>query len=543
MDKSKFVRHSKCPKCGSKDNLAIYSNGGEHCFSQGCGYHVNGDTGEVTVDFEENQSEVSMQGVVSAISDRRISKATCELFGVRVEYDTAGNISRHHYPYYSMNTNEVSLVKTRSVENKKFICSGSPTNVGLFGQNVCRGKGKFITITEGELDAMSVSEMFSNKWDVVSLRTGAQGARKDVQENLEFLEGYENVVLCFDTDPAGKSAVDSIKDLFSPNKLKIMTVPSPYKDANEMLVAKDITGFTKAWWDAKAYRPDGIVGGHEMWERLCASNNIKSIEYPWEGLNRLTKGFRRAELVTITSGSGMGKSSVIRELVHHCFVSTEDNIGVISLEETTERTIKGIMSIEAGYPMHLDESLKPEDMEPYYKKIMGSKRFYFFDHWGSTGEDNILSRIRYMAKALECKTIFLDHLAIIVSSQDGFSDERKAIDAIMTKLRTLVQELNVSLFLVSHLRRSSGKSHEEGGSISLNELRGSQAIAQLSDIVVGLERNQQHEDEYIRNTTVVRVLKNRYTGLTGPACYLNYSSDTGRISEVPKPLVDIEDEF
>lgn len=150
-----------------------------------------------------------------------------------------------------------------------------------------------------------------------------------------------------------------------------------------------------------------------------------------------------------------------------------------------------------------------------------------------------MSHVRYMAKALECKWIVLDHLSIVVSSQEG-GDERKNIDAIMTKLRSLVQELGIGLFLVSHLRRSNGTAHEDGGRISLSELRGSQAIAQLSDIVIGLERDQQHESEHIRNVTTLRVLKNRYTGLTGPATYLKYQSDIGRMQETGKPLGDVQ---
>ena len=161
-----------------------------------------------------------------------------------------------------------------------------------------------------------------------------------------------------------------------------------------------------------------------------------------------------------------------------------------------------------------------------------------FDHWGSTSEDNLLGRIRYMAKGLDCKWIILDHLSIVVSDQDN-NDERKAIDSIMTNLRKLVQETGVGLFLVSHLRRPSGsKAHEDGGKISLGELRGSAAIAQLSDIVIGLERDQQHADPTTRNTTCVRVLKNRFVGLTGPACYLYYDQESGRMIETSCPTGD-----
>lgn len=541
MSDGNFIGHEACTECGSSDGVGVWDNDTRHCFA--CNHHWYGPTNDRdnSVVRQHQVGRPKMEGTVAAIVDRRISQATCQKFGVQVEFKSDGSIFSHLYPYYSTGTNELLGVKKRLTDTKDFYYTGDNKNVGLFGQNKCSGRGKFVTLCEGEVDALSISEMFDRKWDVVSVRTGASGARKEVQSQLEWLEGYDQIVLCFDNDKAGKAAIDSIKDLFAPNKVKVVQFPEGFKDANDMLVAGKVQDFVKCWWDAKAYRPDGIVAGTEMWDRLCRSNNIKSVLYPWDGLNHLTKGFRRGELVTVTSGSGMGKSSFTRELEYYCLNATQGNIGVLALEESVERTIKGIMSMEAGYPMHLDENLTPEDMKPYYDKVMGTGRFYFFDHFGSTGEDNILSRVRFMAKALDCETIFLDHLSIVVSAQET-GDERKAIDSIMTKLRTLVQELNIALFLVSHLRRSAGKAHEDGGQISLSELRGSQAIAQLSDMVIGMERNQQHEDEEVRNTTTVRVLKNRYSGLTGPACYLRYDPESGRMIEVAKPQ-DVEDEF
>ena len=382
---------------------------------------------------------LEVAGVVADIPDRRISAKTCRKFNVTVEYSSDGSISKHHYPYYSTDTDDVKGSKVRLVQNKNFFATGTLQGTGLFGQQTCRGKGKYITITEGELDALSVSEIFENKWDVVSLRSGASSAAKEIKEQLEWLEGYENVVLCFDGDKAGQAAIDEVKDVFSPGKLKICKLP--LKDASEMLQSGKVREFVSAWWDAKPYQPDGIVSGNDTWEAITGKMKVKSIAYPWQGLNDMTKGFRPYELV---------------------------------------------------------------------------------------------SRIRYMAKALDCKWIVLDHLSIVVSAQDN-GDERKAIDGIMTKLRALVQETGVGLFLVSHLRRTQGKPHEDGGRISLGELRGSQAIAQLSDMGIGLERNQQHEDPEIRNTTTVRILKNRYAGLTGAACWLKYDNFTGRMSQTSKP--------
>ena len=532
---SNFVRHEECPSCGSRNNLARYSDGHGYCFSPECGYFepADADFSSVANGTQQRVMVTEMVGVIASISDRRISEQTCKKYNVRVEYDSKGKINKHHYPFTDINTGEVVCTKVRRVEDKQFSINGTyANNLGLFGQETCRGTGKYITITEGEIDCLSVAEMFDRKWDVVSLRTGANSAAKEIKEQLEWLEGYENIVLCFDNDKAGQIAVDSVKDLFSPNKVKICKLP--LKDASDMLVANRVKDFTTSWWDSKTHRPDGIVAGVDTGEHILNAHKVKSIPYPWAGLNDLVKGVRPYELVTVTSGSGMGKSQLVREIEYFLYNATKDNIGIIALAQSIRRTALGIMSMAANKPLHEDEEVNPETFKQYWDSTMGTNRFYLLQHFGSTAEDTLMSHVRYLAKALDCKWIILDHLAIVVSSQEH-GDERKNIDAIMTKLRTLVQELGVGLFLVSHLKRSGGTSHEEGGKISLSELRGSQSIAQLSDIVIGLERDQQNECEVIRNTTTVRVLKNRYTGLTGPACYLRYDRETGRMFESPKP--------
>ena len=537
---STFVQHEACPSCASSDNLARYSDGHAVCFSGGCNHyeHGNGQIGQPVN--KKPARSLEMTGVVAAITDRRISQDTAKRYGVTVEYGTDGKISKHHYPYHHKDTGNAIGTKVRIVDNKSFYATGGFDDSGLFGQQAFKAGGKYITITEGEADALAVNEMFDGKWPVVSIRSGAAGAAKDIKANLEWLESFENVVICFDNDKAGQEAAKSVLDLFTPNKAKNVTLPM--KDAGDMLRDNKVQAFVKEWWNAKTYQPDGIVRGSDTWEMIIEQADVKSIPYPWACLNELTHGFRPKELVTITSGSGMGKSQIVRELEHYLLGASEDNIGILALEEDIPKTALGIMSIEANKQLHLDKTVTQEEKKGYWDKTLGSGRIYMFDHWGSTSEDNLLGRIRYMAKGLDCKWIILDHLSIVVSDQDN-NDERKAIDSIMTNLRKIVQETGVGLFLVSHLRRPSGsKAHEDGGKISLGELRGSAAIAQLSDIVIGLERDQQHADPTTRNTTCVRVLKNRFVGLTGPACYLYYDKESGRMIETSCPTGD-EAEF
>lgn len=539
MSDSSFVQHEGCPGCGSRNNLARYSDGHAVCFSAGCNHyeHSSGDFTPIEVETKVRQLEKT--GVAGAMPDRRISQRTVEKYGVTIEYGTDGSITKHHYPYYDKDTQEQIGSKVRVVEGKNFYATGQFKNSGLFGQNLFSQGGKYLTIVEGEADALAVSEMFDGKWPVVSIRSGAASAAKDIKENLDWIESFDNVVICFDSDKAGQDAAQAVMPLFTPNKAK--NVKLSCKDAGEMLQHGKIRDFTQEWWNAKTYRPDGIVTFDDIIREIEEEEEDASIPYPWECLNELTYGFRPSELVTITSGSGMGKSQILRELEYYLYTATEDNIGIMALEEVPKRSGLGIASIMANKPLHLPETPKEERIE--WLKKLKHDRVFFWKHWGSTDEDNLFSRIRYMAKGLDCKWIILDHLSIIVSDQE-VADERKAIDSIMTKLRQIVQETGVGLFLVSHLRRPSGsKGHEEGGQISLSELRGSAAIAQLSDIVLGLERDQQHKDETIRNTTTLRVLKNRFSGLTGPACWLSYDKNTGRMTEVACPVETNETDF
>ena len=544
---SKVISTEACRECRRNgndtkgDNLAVYDDGHKYCYA--CHYLDQGNKKITTPWLETNRiasvrKGFEMVGVSGPIKDRRISESIVEKFGVTLEYNKDGSISRHHYPYYNQDTGDAVGTKARCCAEKSFYVTGTLENTTLFGQQLWSEGGKFVTVTEGELDAMAVSEMFDGKWPVVSLKTGSAGASKDIKQNLEWLETFDKVVICFDMDAAGKKAAKEVLPLFSPNKAK--SVSLPLKDAGEMLKQGKVQEFVKTWWDAKDYKPDGIVTLKDIIKEIEEEEEVESIDYPWECLNEKTHGFRAGELVTITSGAGMGKSQFMREVEFHLYQVTKDVIGIIALEEVPKMSGLGVASILANKPLHrlprdMNKDLVKEEKLKWLRQL-DDTRFSFWKHWGSTNEDNLFSRIRYMAKAFDCKWFVLDHLSIIVSDQD-MDDERKAIDSIMTKLRSLVQELNIGLFLVSHLKRPTGKAHEDGGQISLAELRGSASIAQLSDIVLGLERNQQHEDEDIRHTTTVRVLKNRFTGLTGPACYLFYDQDTGRMSSVSAPDV------
>jgi twinkle protein len=468
---------------------------------------------------------MDIRGQCKSIPDRGISQATCEKYGVTTDGD------KQFYPYTDADGVRVA-VKQRSVPTKQFSITGDFKGATLFGQSIFHAGGKAITITEGELDALAAFQMQGSLYPTVSIRNGANAALKDCKAQYEWINSFDSVVICFDGDEPGKKAAKEVAELFG-NKAKIMQYKDGYKDACEYLIAGATKEFVNAWWRASPYVPDGIVNAADLWEEISKPEPIAEAQYPWAGLNKLLYGIRPAELITVTAGSGLGKSQFLREILYNLLKTTSWNIGGLFLEESTRKTARSIMSLHANKLLHLpDTPTTEQELKEAFDATLGSNRVFLFDHFGSSDVENIANRVRYMAKACDCRVVFLDHLSIVISGQDT-GDERKAIDAMMTKLRTLVQELNITLICVSHLKRPQGnQGHEDGGSVSLSQLRGSGAIAQLSDAVITLERNSMAENESDRHLTKVAVAKNRFSGDTGPACALKYNAYTGRMTEV-----------
>ena len=476
------------------------------------------------------------------IPDRKITKDTARKFNTLTK--KKGSMTTHHiYQYYDSKGNHICN-KVRDTANKKFWSEGSMSEAGLFGQNVFTQKAKFITITEGEVDAMSAYQLMGSQWPVVSLKNGAASAVSNCKQSFEYLNQFGNIVLCFDNDKAGKKAANEVAEIFEPNKCKIMQLD--LKDANECLkVGMRSEDFIKTWWASKPFTPAGIINLNDLGDSLYNEDYCETCLYPWSDLNKKTYGMRTGELVTFTSGAGMGKSSIMRELMHHLMMNTKDNIGVLAMEESVRNTAFNIMSVEANARLYIKEvrdKFTRDELKGFQAKTLDSGRFFAFDHFGSISNDEILGRVRYMAKALGTKWVILDHLSILVSGQEDNGDERKSIDVLMTKLRSLVEETGIGLILVSHLRRPSGdRGHEDGREVSLSHLRGSASIAHLSDSVIALERNQQADDEQAANTTTIRILKNRYTGDTGISCYLHYDKETGRMTQIDNPFMENEE--
>lgn len=511
------------PKCDSSDGYKIdKKTGWGHCFV--CKVNIPpSKANEEEVDLPERKPEVELTvmhtppEVYQPLTERGISRATCEAYRVW----KAGGL--FHFPNFE-GQRQVGL-KVRT-EDKRFKWKGEQKE--LFGQHLfpppSDGNSKFpkqITVVEGEFDALAAYELLGSRYPVVSVLNGTGSATRDIKNNWEYLNSFDTIVFAFDSDEQGLKAAKECGNLFAAGKVRILHLKK-HKDANEYLLARDHGPFTKEWWGAPTLVMEGLKVGKNMWEEITNRPSHFSTSYPWAGLQRMTYGLRLSEMVIYTADTGIGKTSLLKEIEYKLLMDPEIiekkyGVGFLHLEEPNYDTALGLMSIYGNKPYHLPDVPKPlDELKVAYDAVINNERVVIWDHFGSNTVDAVVAKVRHMA-ALGCKYIVLDHLSIVVSDQSG--DERKQLDEISTKLKTVCMELNINIQAVIHTNRQG-------------EIRGTAGVEQLANIVIKATRDKEDLDPWRRNVTKLTVQKNRFCGRTGPACYLFYNEITGRLTEL-----------
>lgn len=409
----------------------------------------------------------------------------------------------------------------RSLQNKAFTSvkpEGSSWQPMLFGMSKFNaGSNKSITITEGVFDALAVYEMNGN-YPVVAVQS-ASSAMKDCAAHLDYLNSFNEIILCLDNDEPGKNAAKAVASLFDFNKVKQVPI-TKHKDANDYLMAGEVNQFRSAWFNAKRFMRDDIISSYEDIESALREKLDKpSIAFPFRDLQKNTWGARYGDIVLITAQEGIGKTEIIRAIEYDWLKTTDVNIGIIHLEESKDRSIEGLIGYELNTPVHFPTSnISIEDKLKAYKNVVKrDDRLHIFTHFGSDDPNDLLGAIRFLVASCGCRAVFLDHITMVVTGRDD-GDERKDLDYLSTQLKMLAKELDFIMVLVSHVN-DDGKT------------RGSRNISKIADIRIDLSRDILSDDPDTRNTTKLTLSKNRFGSVTGPSGSVIFDFTTFKIEE------------
>ena len=515
--------------CGSHDARQIYEDGTSFCFS--CRSFFGKQEGEsiATTTTAPNffKKQVGLDEIkdlpIRGFKERKITKEVSEFFDVKVSYGENGEIDTHYYPY-----DDGKAYKVRKLP-KEFHWVSKSAN--LFGQTKFNGGGKRLIITEGEIDALSIAQASLDKYKKIYPVVAMSSATmtKALLENRDWIRTFNEVVLCLDNDEAGQSATQKIAKIIGFDKIKVAQLPE--KDPCDVLVKHGAEQLMKCLFDAKEFSPVGVLRGEDIWNHFTELKNTISLPYPkcLNGLNTKLRGMRLGEIALFTSGTGSGKSTVIKEIVLEILDKTPDMVGMVSLEESIGDTAQKFIGMVLNKNLS-EENITEEEQYEGFKKVFGDERLVLLDHQGSVSDESLVDKIEHLA-LMGCKYLILDHITIAVSEGAKGKTGNEAVDSIMSDLLKITKKHNIWLGIISHLRKGE-RPFEEGHLPSIDDIKGSGSIKQISFDIVAFARNMIADSDTERNTINLRVLKSRFTGHTGDCGSTIYNTETGRLNEV-----------
>ena len=527
-----FTKHYPCVHCGSSDAVALWSNGRGKCFACNKPAFLDQYDDTVVSKFKPNtKREYDMSGDSlqdihnydsAGVRDRNLTKTACDEYDMKISYDSNGTVNAHYYPY-TVKGKTVAYKKRTLPKEFRVVGDLKNAKLELFGQSKFQPGGLKVIITEGELDAIAVQQAmlikYKKVYPVVSLPSSSN--MKILVANRDWLRSFKEVILMFDQDDAGEKAVAEAAKIIGWDKTKVASLPD--NDPCDTLMSNPSAIIT-AVFNARRYTPAAIVRGEAIWEAYVERKSVKSVPYPQclEGLNNKLDGMRKGEIVLFTSGTGSGKSTMIKEIILELEDNTDEVIGLVSLEESIGD------SAEKFIKMFTPTDPTVEQERKAFERVFGNERLILLDHNGAVSDSSLIDQIENLC-LLGCQYIILDHITIAVSEGADGKTGNEAIDSVMSDLLKIVKKHNVWLGLISHLRKSQGRSFEEGHLSSIDDIKGSGSIKQISFDIITFSRNLVAEDEDERNTIKLRVLKSRFTGRTGDCGSAYYDTRTNRL--------------
>lgn len=526
---AELLRKGPCDRCGSSDARAEYSDGHSYCFACSPDQAFIAGDGEGSPSPRKNRmsKDLIQGGEFRALAARKITEETCRKFGYQVATLSDGRTVQLA-PYYDADRTLIGQ-KVRPKDKADMFVVGKLKGAMLFGQQLWSAGGRKLVITEGEIDAMSVSQVQGNKWPVVSIQNGAPGAKASLAKQLDWVSSFEEVILMFDMDEPGQAAARECVALFKPGQAKVAELPR--KDANECLLAGETSAIISAIFNAQPYRPDGLIRIRDV-AAAAKAPPTPGVPWAWPTVTRWTFGRRPGELYGFGAGTGVGKTDLFTQQIEYDVNTLGVPVGLFYLEQNPVETVLRLAGKMKSKAFHVDDgSWTLEERAAAIDELEANDLVSLYQSFGHCDWDTIASLIRFLASQ-GVVHFYLDHLTALADP----SNERESLETIMTSMASLANELGIIIHYVSHLATPEGKSHEEGGRVSSKHFKGARAIAFWTHFMFGLERDKMADDPVQRTIATLRCIKDRMTGRAdGESLLLKYDRGTCRLNEYTPP--------
>jgi twinkle protein len=438
------------------------------------------------------------------------------MLGTMKDYNVLTYNDRQEYIYPS------GGIKVRKLDEKAFYAKDGFKGDELFGMNLYpAGCSKMVTITEGELDALSASQMLKSQYTnpVVSLPSATPS--KKLWENCkDWLGSFEKIILSVDNDEAGNALADRMARLF-PNKIYRMQ-HGEYKDANDFLQAGKGTDFKNLWWKPVKHTPENILNTADQFLKLY-EDTPEHVYYPTGivALDEKILGLMQGHFTVFKAPTGIGKTELMRYM-EYSMLKQGIPIAAWHLEETKLRSLLGLVSYEVGDNLTRRDLIEEKEADGLVREAISNitkdENFYQFYLGDGQGTDELIDQIRFFSQACDCKFVFFEPIQDVVVGTSEESKEAMLAD-LSIRLSKLAAELNVGIVTIAHTNENGDPKY-------------CKMIGQRASVIIDLHRDKEADNMEERNTTYLKVEKNRPCSEEGQAGKLAFNLDTFMLREI-----------
>lgn len=584
-----LIGHFPCSSCGSNDNLAVYvkhdDSGKEYldgsCFSPDCSHKFwteeqlreEGilEEGFVTPKVKPVTKTAITKAEYKALTARTshdttqpdgslyrsIKPETAHFYGHLFERDSSGEIIRTYYPE-TKSTFKGELNSLRGYKSRDLPKAFGRHNIGIVGtSNDLSGShkftsgGKWLLIVGGEEDKLAAAQMLRDyqiqrkqedydRIAVVGIHCGEGSLAKVCANSYDFIDSFEEVILCMDNDEAGRKAVQEAIKVLPENKVKVMV--TSLKDCSEMLQTGKQKQFISDFYSAKPLISTGImtsvdaaqgVREHLLAEKITLPPQMHELQTAMRG------GIKSSgAIVNIIGLTSIGKSFFSDTLLHHWIYHSPLVPTVLTIERTASELILDL------YSYHIEQNLTwfedgrdalayldREDVKVMCEDMLvdeyGQPRFHIID--SRTGDIKELEKqLEKAMKSLGSRLFVLDVLTDVIRSLPLDKQEEHMLWQKQMKkegaifVNVLHTTKNAASPEMVSKKQDDIKDDTKFKRVSEYDILGSGTIPQSADINIVLNRNKMATDPIVKNTTYVDMPKCR-GGLTGSdICKLYY---------------------
>ena len=516
--------HLPCPyvSCGSSDAFSFNTNGYGKCHACDTGYPSKQemfDWAKEKYPTMEKDGFDNLRSIVSSQPTAMSQKTYKEMRGITAktmeEFDVVTDDFTQEYTYPSGGK------KVRMIADKKFFTKDGFKGDELFGMNLFpAGCSKFVTITEGELDAMSAWQMLKSNWTTPVVSLPSATPSKKLWENCkEWLDSFEKIILSVDNDEAGNNVADRMSRLF-PNKVYRVD-HGQYKDANDFLQAGKAQDYKSSWWKPIKHTPENVINTADQFLKLY-EDTPEHVYVPTgiQALDDKILGLMQGHFTMFKAPTGIGKTELMRYLEYQML---QRNIPIATwhLEETKLRSLLGLASYKMNdnvtrRDLIEDKGVDKEVREAIVDLTKGENLYQFYLGDGQ-GADELCDQIRFFSQACDCKFVFFEPIQDVITGTEE-SKEQQLAD-LSVRLSKLAAELNIGIVSIGH-------TNENG------DFKYCKMIGQRASVIVNLHRDKESDDMEERNTTYLKIEKNRPSSEEGMAGKLKFNYDTFTLREV-----------